>query len=205
VRRNFPSTASRISVIPNGVEVEELRQAQPYPVSGKVILSSGRLRAYKNVHLVIEALRYLDPEYSLVVTGEGEERENLERRAGELGLSGRVRFAGRVEDDELRRWFRTASVYVTMSAQEAYGLTLAEALAAGAPVVASDIPAHREIAAANSGTGVELVPLPAAPEALARTIRRAADHPPVGAPSGILSWDDVTERVIEVYRSVLGV
>jgi glycosyltransferase involved in cell wall biosynthesis len=56
-----------------------------------------------------------------------------------------VRFTGAVSDEELRHWWASASLYATASSQEAFGIGLAEALVAGLPVVASDIPAHREV------------------------------------------------------------
>ena len=50
-----------------------------------------------------------------------------------------------MDEETLGRWWASASLYATASRQEAYGIGLAEALVAGLPVVASDIPAHREV------------------------------------------------------------
>ena len=54
-------------------------------------------------------------------------------------------FTGHVDEETLGRWWASASLYATASQQEAFGIGLAEALVAGLPVVASDIPAHREV------------------------------------------------------------
>ena len=57
-----------------------------------------------------------------------------------------------MSDDVLRRWQRTADVVVSLSTRESFGLSLAEGIAAGAAIVASEIPAHREMAAAMQAT-----------------------------------------------------
>jgi phosphatidylinositol alpha-mannosyltransferase len=114
-----------------------------------------------------------------------------------------VAFLGRVGDEVLRRWFRTARVYVSMSGHEACGITLLEGLAAGAGVVAADIPAYREVAARAGPGAVALTPLDATPAALAQVIRgvaaRAQDTMPV---AGLPSWDAVAAQTMRVYRAV---
>ena len=128
-------------------------------------------------------------------------RAALEALATELGVQGRVEFLGRVDDDALRRWFRTARVFASMSEHEAFGITVLEALAAGAAVVASDIPSYREIA--RDRAGVALLPPGAPPELLAQAIERAAASPREGRDgSPILSWDDVAAETLCLYRAV---
>ena len=113
----------------------------PWP--GTLVVSAGRLESYKHVEKTVAAMAHLPTDFSLIVTGDGPERRRLETTIAELALLARVRLLGRVYLDELWRWYRRADVYVSMSANEAYSLTVAEALSAGARVVASDIPAHR--------------------------------------------------------------
>jgi glycosyltransferase involved in cell wall biosynthesis len=74
-----------------------------------------------------------------------------------------VTFAGHVDEDTLGRWWASASVYATASLHEAFGIGLAQGLVAGLPVVASAIPAHREVIdRAGSGMLAELCPVDAA-------------------------------------------
>src|SRR5438105_10543857 len=126
VRRHFPHASNRLTVIPNGVDTRALREAAPYAEERTVILSVGRLEAYKNVHLTIEALAHLPATFVLRVIGDGPARQTLEDLATRVGLGERVAFLGRVGDEVLRRWFRTARVYVSMSGHEACGVTLFE-------------------------------------------------------------------------------
>ena len=138
----------------------------------------------------------------LRVIGDGPARLMLQDRAKRLGLQGRVAFLGPLDDAALHRWFRTARIYVSMSSREAFGIALLEALAAGAAVVATDIPAHREVA---SGTPhvVALVPLGATAEKLARTVQAMATCARVAVPLlSVPSWETVAAQTIDVYRAI---
>jgi glycosyltransferase involved in cell wall biosynthesis len=199
VRRHFPPVAGRVTVIPNGVDVIALREAVPYPEERTVILSVGRLEAYKNVHLPIQALTHLDATFVLRVIGDGPARPALDDLVTRLGLRERVQFLGRVDESRLHRWFRTAAVHVGMSSHEAFGIALREALAAGCGVVAADIPACREIARGTGSPAVALVPLDARPVVLARVIRGTQV---TGMPQ-LLSWDEVAAQTHSVYRAVV--
>lgn len=204
VRQHFPQTALRVAVIPNGVDVAALREAQPYHEAGTTILSVGRLEEYKNVHLTIAALAHLDDTFVLRVAGDGPARPGLEELVARLGLQGRVRFLGRVSDMELRRWFRSAGVYISMSSHEAFGITLYEALAAGSRVVAADIPAYREVGAGQEG--VTLVPLDLTPQGLAQAILCVAAREQGCAPaSDVPSWDAVARQTLRMYQTVAGI
>ncbi len=120
---------------------------------------------------------------------------------------GSVRFLGRVEDADLHSWLRTARVLCSLSEHEAYGLAPAEALAAGARVVLSDIPAHTQFTAIGRAGGAELVALVDAnadDAALSETLCRAvtADPPPSDAPSPIPGWDEIGTRLAALYISL---
>jgi len=207
VQQHFPRVSGRVIVIPNGVDVAALRMAQPFASDRTVILSVGRLESYKNVERIIASFAHLPDDFVLCVVGEGPDRRSLEALMVRLRLQGRARFLGHVDTLTLQRWFRTATVYVSMSSREAFGISLIEALAAGAGVVAADIPAYREIVMDGAAGGAAtLVPLDAPPAALAAAIRDvAARH---GASErallpGIVSWDDVAERTEILYRGVV--
>lgn len=207
VRRHFPRVAAlteRISVIRPGVDVAAIRAAAPFAEARTVILSVGRLEVYKNVHLAIEALRHLDDSHVLRVIGDGPARPALESLSTELGLRGRVEFLGRVDDAAVHRWLRTADAYVSMSGREAFGLALAEALTAGARVLAADIPAYRELARAAATGAMTLLPPAATPAMLADALRALGARPSTPlSTDGIAAWDDVAARTADVYRAVM--
>jgi glycosyltransferase involved in cell wall biosynthesis len=129
------------TVIPNGVYCDRFVDAEPYErdadtneCNSQYLLSVGRLEEYKGVQHLIAALPEL-PEYDLLVAGSGSYREELERRAREAGVADRVEFLGYVDSDRLPRLYAGAAAHVTLSSHEAYGMTVAESIAAGTPVV----------------------------------------------------------------------
>ncbi len=201
--RDYPQAQSRISVIPNGVDRDAIEAAVPLPHGRAVVLVVGRLEAYKQVDRVLRSTSHLPEEVQLVIVGDGSVRSDLERLALEVGGPNRAIFTGRVDSGVLRRWQRTASVTVCMSRHESYGMVLAEAVAAGSAVVASDIAAHREVAS-NVGGRVTLVSPDIPAVELAAAIERARasrSDPSVGR--GVPSWGEIVQRTISIYQDAM--
>jgi glycosyltransferase involved in cell wall biosynthesis len=199
VVRDFPATAGRAHVVPNGVDLAAVRAARPFSGQPPTVLSLGRLEPYKRVANLLRALPMMPPDTQLVVIGQGSARDALVRLAAELGVADRVRFTGRIDTAEVHRWLRTASVLVSLSEHEAFGMAPVEAAAAGARVVLSDIPAHREIIADYLGAAAELVGLDPAEVAAAVTGQlAAAGRVEVDVPN----WGRIAEQTLAVYRSV---
>ena len=170
---HFPDANAKARVIPNGIDLARLLSASPFPKDKMTIVSAGRLEPYKHVDDTLRACAQLSGDYRLIVTGDGPDRARLEMISQDLGLTGQVNFLGRVCPAELHRWYRTADVYVSMSRNEAMGITILELLACGARVVASDLPAHRELNELVGGA-LSIVPLGVRPQELATAILEAA-------------------------------
>ena len=200
---HFPHAMAKSRVIPNGVDLGSLLSAKPFPKDRTTIVSAGRLETYKHVDETLRACALLRDDFQLIVTGDGPDRARLEMTSRDLGLTDKVSFLGRICATELHRWYRTADVYVSMSRNEAMGITILELLACGARVVASDLPAHRELNELVGGA-LSIVPIcRPAPQDLATAIVEAAQAPPVGD-LRIPSWDEVTEATRAVYGEVVG-
>src|SRR5205085_11759892 len=126
-----------------------------------------------------------------------------------LELGRDVVLVGTVADDELRAWYHAADALAFPSLKEGWGLVVLEAMAAGLPVVATDIPVLREYL--TPGVDALLVP-PADPAALARAMadlmadadlrRRLVDAGRTVAHR--FTWADAARSHVEVYRSVMG-
>jgi len=199
VARDFPNALPKTTIIPNGIDVELINSTAPQDHAGRVILCAGRLEEYKNTHLVVAAMPFLDQFMKLVIVGDGTAAKGLARLAAELGVASRVELVGAVRWPEVYGWFRAADIFVTMSARESYGMTVLEAHVAGARVVASDIPAHRELIAIL-GPEAALVPISAGPAELAAAIRAAAALPPRTA-QVVPSWDDHVQSLLRIYSN----
>lgn len=204
VVRNFPGAAGKVVTIPNGTDLRRPVSAPDAgPDSSRVVLTVGRLEHYKNVDLIIKAFRALPSAAALVIVGAGPDRSRLEQiaRSGEPGWP--VRFTGKISDEELDVLLAEANVVVSASDHEAFGLVLADGLLAGARVVASDIPAHREVGElAGSRAPVTFVD-PRQTHLFTQALAAALTAGRVEAGSVRLpSWADVTGRTRQVYARV---
>jgi glycosyltransferase involved in cell wall biosynthesis len=138
-----PETAHRIGrlsktrVLPNGlvggVFVEDER-----PAKDRTIVAAGRLIGWKGMALAISAMRHLSSEEQLDIFGEGPDRRRLERLTRRWGLQDRVHFRGRVPRDEVLAAMAGARVFLHPALHEDSGMTVAEALSLGTPVVCLD-------------------------------------------------------------------
>ena len=108
------------------------------------ILHVGRLSREKNHEALFTSLQQM-PDASLILVGNGELRGTLELLAQALGLAGRVHFLGEVTPEEVRAVMNVCDLFMFPSVYEAMPMALMEAMAAGMPIVASDIPANREV------------------------------------------------------------
>ena len=144
--------AGRVDVVHNGVDADAiaaavagadrvaLRAAQHIPAEAFVLGTLGRLVPDKGVDVLLRAAASLvdrHPELRVVIAGDGPDEKRLRTLAGDLGISHRVLFAGFVEDP--CPWLSMMDVFVLPTRLEAFGLAALEAMAAGLPVVASDV------------------------------------------------------------------
>lgn len=206
VVKDFPAAEAKIRVVPNGTDprTRPARRAAA-PEETRMVLVLGRLERYKNVELLIRAFASRPMGASLVIAGEGPDRRRLEQITASLGASVSVKFRGRVSDQELGTLLDSADVVASASAHEAFGLAIADGLAAGARVVASDIPAHREIGRlAGEGAPIMFVN-PADTRECAAALAASLDLGPVPvAGTRLPTWADVAGRTRELYARSCG-
>jgi glycosyltransferase involved in cell wall biosynthesis len=142
--------ARRVAVIPFGVGLERFARVDAdsqaradrivATVPGPRMLFVGRLVYYKGVEILLEAMRACRG--SLVVVGEGPLDARLQALTDEMGLGARVHFAGRVPDADLPAFYRACDLFVlpSIARTEAFGVVQIEAMAAGRPVVSTNLP-----------------------------------------------------------------
>ena len=111
---SVPQVASRTAVVPDGIDPDAIRSAEPFDVPGTVVLAVDRLDRSTGVGRAIAAMASLDPEFRLVIVGDGPARDRLQAFADDLRVSSRIQFAGPVSDAVLHRWLRTARVVVSL-------------------------------------------------------------------------------------------
>jgi len=151
------SESTRSDLLARGVPVERTRVIYCGIDSGAftplaearssipVIAYVGRLRRYKGVDLILEAVAAMqDRRVEVEIAGTGDDRPRLEALAASLDLGPRVRFLGFVSEAEKSALLRRAWIVSLTSPKEGWGITNLEAAACGTPVVASDSPGLRE-------------------------------------------------------------
>ena len=147
---------SRVSVIPCGVDTEmfrptdarEARTSLGLDPDVPVLLFIGRIEPLKGIDVLIRAVAQLDGHFQLLVVG-GDEKDamrihELHTLAEEMGILGRVVFAGAVPHEELARYYNAASICVMPSYYESFGLVALESMACGVPVIASRVGGLKE-------------------------------------------------------------
>lgn len=148
---------SAIEVLPTGIEFALYDKADKaagrkdlgVPPDAPVLLTVGRVAEEKNLpYLLTACLEVLDraPDAWMVFVGDGPAEDTLREQAKAAGEAGkRVLFAGRRSDEALRNAYAAADVFVFASTSETQGMVIAEAMAAGSPVVALDADGVREV------------------------------------------------------------
>jgi glycosyltransferase involved in cell wall biosynthesis len=178
------AAAGRVVVVYNPIvtaEIERQAAAQPdHPFTRAgvpaLVMGAGRLTPQKDFPTLLRAFARVRQQRPcrLIILGEGPERGPLERLTESLGLAGEVALPGFTGN--LYAYLARARVFVLSSIWEGFGNVLAEAMAVGTPVVATDCPfGPREIL--EDGRLGPLVP-PGDEAALAEAIARTLDHPP---------------------------
>lgn len=109
-----------------------------------LLVNVGRLARQKNQATLIEAILHL-PEAHLLLVGEGELRDELQKKITKLGLDKQVHFLGELKHEDVLILLSASDVFVFPSLYEAMPMALVEAMGLGLPVVAGDIPAMREV------------------------------------------------------------
>jgi glycosyltransferase involved in cell wall biosynthesis len=159
-RDHMPVRERQLVVIPNIVAAPSHPPEQSaHTEAGANILCVGRLDEQKGFALALEIFaKVLErvPEATLTIAGEGPLRQALERKAADLGIAARVRFAGRSND--LAPFWSTADLFLFTSLYEGFPNALAEAMANGVAPVAFDCPTGPS-ELIESGVNGYLVPL----------------------------------------------
>jgi glycosyltransferase involved in cell wall biosynthesis len=151
----------RISVVHDGVDAKFVPGPKPqrlverFGLAGKpVLLFLGGLKRRKNLPVLLDAWRQVAMERAdaqLVVAGSGPDLAMLRERARRIAPAGGVHFAGYVPEAEKVDYYNLADVFVSPSALEGFGLTVAEAMACARPVVVSDRGSLPEVVSAGEG------------------------------------------------------
>lgn len=206
------------AIIPNGIDVQEFSGPAVTPIEKYMdgrpnILFVGRMEKRKGFRYLMRAFPYIVdavPDARLIVAGafEKEDKEPFVRYARMHGLSS-VKFVGRVTEEELPRYYKTCDVFCAPSTGfESFGIVLLEAMAAGKPIVASNIRGYRSVMEdGQEGLLVEPENEHAIADAIIRLLRDPGLRQEMGQRGRRKAlrydWPLVARQVLDVYEELI--
>jgi phosphatidylinositol alpha-mannosyltransferase len=206
-----PRIGGSFQIVPNGVDVDRFANALPADLGpGRKLLFVGRLDERKGFPTAVGAFANLAverPDLRLIVAGDGPERSAID--ALTEGARDRVWMLGAVANTDLPQYHAACDLFLgTSIGGESFGIVLVEAMAAGLPVVASDIPGYDEVV--RDGLDGMLVP-PRDPAALAVVVGSILDDPDLAARlsdagrtrARAFDWATVTTQLMACYEQAI--
>jgi phosphatidylinositol alpha-mannosyltransferase len=190
----------------NGVEVGRFAKATPWPTEARTIYFLGRHEERKGLGVLLDALPLLPPDIRIWVGSDGVQTAELKARTID---EPRVEWLGRIDDAEKVQRLRGAHIFCAPSLHgESFGVVLLEAMAAGTPLVATDIAGYARVA--RHDREALLVP-PGDHVALAAALNRVLDDRALAdrlveagrARADELSMDRLAERYVDIYDELL--
>lgn len=198
------AATGRARLIPPGVDTERFSPGAER--RDGTVLYVGRVERtsrWKGLHVLVDALPRLRgrvPGVRLEVVGDGDDVETLQKRAADLGVADLITWRGAVDHAALPAYYRRAGVTVlpSLTESESFGMTLAEALACGCPVVGSEVGGIPYVV--RDGVDGRLVP-PGDPDALADALAAVlADPPEIG--DFRWGWEQQEQRTVGLLEEV---
>jgi glycosyltransferase involved in cell wall biosynthesis len=222
VRNYFSAPDGKIDVIPNGVDPRPFDALDRGDLMSwrdqlarrdeKIVFYVGRLVWEKGLQVLVDAAPQIVavyPNVKFVVAGGGDFRFDLAERARRNGVGDWFIFPGRISDEDRERLYKTADVAVVPSLYEPFGIVALEAMAAGCPVVASDVGGLSEVITLHE-TGVLVHPND--PGSLAWGVLHTLVHPEWAAARAenasrmvraLYNWDRIAKMTKAVYERIV--
>jgi glycosyltransferase involved in cell wall biosynthesis len=197
VLNNFNVANGKIHIIPNGVNLDEFKDVDKMKEQKdrrvKRVLYVGRIEKYKGLDYVVKSLIYLPDDFTLEIVGKGNYKSKIVEIARKLGVIDRVRFYKDLSRKELVEKYAKADVLVLLSRHEAYGIVVAEALAAKTPCVVANTSALSEWIDNKNVFGVDY---PINVSELAKLIEIVSNVKVENVK--LLDWDEVVKRFMSL-------
>ena len=197
VKEDFSVPEEKFAVILNGIDLSEFekRLVEKDP---KMLLFVGRLEEYKGVQHIIHALTNL-PAHHLTIIGRGVYEGKLMKLAERLGVRERITWQQSVAREDLIKAYQRAGVFLMPSRLEAYGITTAEALAAGTPSIVLRGSALEEFIDNETCIGID--PDKDIVRELTDAVQQLSGMH-AKRPENVIDWSQVAEETMKLYMDV---
>lgn len=153
-------------IIPLGINLNRFKYDDPERISriknqygDRILLFVGRFRYYKGLHVLIDAMQYVE-NTTLLIIGDGELKPELIKRARRKNLKSKIHFLGELSDDEVNLYLKTCNIFVLPSIlrSEAFGIVILEALSCGCPVISTELGTGTSYTNIGGHTGLVVPP-----------------------------------------------
>jgi glycosyltransferase involved in cell wall biosynthesis len=196
----------KVIMIPEGMDVDEVKHVKRNPVEPKRILYVGALRQYKNVDKILEGFAHLiksrNTQYRLVIVGGGTEYASLVNLTHNLGISSFVEWKHALSRRQLLCEYAKASVFILLSPLESFSRVVYEALLIGVPVVVLNFGALSNLVEAGLAEGVNSLNPSEIADAMVnatkKTYAKVSD-----SIDAFLDWKKYSSRIMDVYGKLL--
>lgn len=205
-------------VVPYGIDIS--RFSNPDKVtssklranynSSPIILFVGRLRYFKGLQYLIDAMKNVNA--TLLIVGAGSEENTLKEKVSREGLESKIFFLGEIPNDNLPEYFDACDIFVLPSSHrsESFGIVLIEAMASGKTVISTELGTGTSFVNIHEKTG--LVVPPRNPELLAKAINRLMTDDALRKKFEVnakkrseeFSKEHLNERIVKIYGELLG-
>lgn len=198
LKARFGLEERKLNVIPNGIDLKEFEYLEKPKAENNLILCVARLESYKGIQYLVQVLPRLNDDIRLEIVGQGPYKETLARLSKKLGVAERVNIHHHLPRKELLQRFAKASVFVLLSKYEAYGISVAEALAARTPCIVANTSALREWIDHKNCFGIDY---PIRIEELTGIIEKVMRKKIIEV--RLPTWDEIADKTIAVYEDAL--
>ncbi len=203
---------SKIKILYNGVDPQKFKPSSDEKIENS-ILFTGRLIQAKGLHVLLEALNYLDLPVSLKVAGPKEDSQYVSKLFGPGNKQRRgiheVELLGRVNGDDLTKRYQQASIFINPALKEEFGIVNLEAASCGTPIIASKVGGIKEFVK-NDINGLTVPPND--PVKLAYAIRYLLENKDLREKYGKnarriveehFSWEKVARNAVKIYEEAI--
>ena len=203
MRDMFGLSEAQVLHMPNGYNDAHITVSERR--SPKHFLFVGLLIPRKNPDVLLEAYALVADQTTmdLVIVGDGPMMSELKAHADRLGIASRVTFTGELEHAAVDGYLAEAAALVLPSSREGMPIIINEALASGTPVIATKLPGiEQQVSDGRFGLLVPVGDAAALGAAMVEVAQGSWDYGQVARESGVVSWAEYADRLIDIYRSL---
>lgn len=211
VIKKYAILKNKIYKVPNGVDLNNFKSLPVKSNDPIRLLFVGRLSKQKNIPLLIRSFKIVtqktNRKIELNIVGDGEEKSKIINLIKAENLEKKVNLHGELRGEKLYEIYSNSDIFILTSDYESFGMVLIEAMASGLPIIASNIPALRNVVE-NNKTGLLVKP---EPEDFAKAFEKLINNPQLKEKlikNGLkevkkYNWDEITKKFEDIYKEVL--